>query len=36
MNENIDRMEALLSRSISPEDQEHFFSVLDQIKKNLE
>lgn len=36
MTENIDRMEALLSRSISQQDQEHFFSVLDQIKKNLE
>ena len=36
MTENIDRMEALLSQSISQQDQEHFFSVLDQIKKNLE
>ena len=36
MTENIDRMEALLSQSISPDDQEHFFSVLDQLKKNLE
>ena len=32
----LDRMEALLSQSISQQDQEHFFSVLDQIKKNLE
>ena len=36
MTENIDRMEALLSQSISQQYQEHFFSVLDQIKKNLE
>ena len=32
MTENIDRMEALLSQSISQQDQEHFFSVLDQME----
>lgn len=36
MNENIDRMEKLLARNLTDEQLAVFFTVVDQIKKNLE